>query len=336
VGGGPRATGRGLHPAIAPSRGHPAIDTGIEFWIAFNVGVIALLALDMGVFHRKARALAVTEALAWSAFWIILALAFNTLIWHWKGPEAGAQFLLGYLMEKSLSVDNLFVFVLIFNYFAVPASYQRRVLTLGILGALVMRALFIAAGATLLHFFHWMIYVFGGFLVWTGIRMFFHDDKEELHPEDNPLVRLFRRYIPTTGDYHGARFLVRQEGRLVATPLLVTLLVVEFSDVVFALDSIPAIFCVTQDTFIVYTSNVCAILGLRALYFALAGMLDHFRYLKAGISLVLVFIGAKMLISWRYPMDPHSSLYVVGTILLLSAIASLVSPGQRGADDPGH
>lgn len=307
--------------------------TAIEFWIGFNVVVLILVALDLGVFHRKSHAMSMREALGWSLFWIALALGFNVFVWWLKGPVAAREFLLGYLMEKSLSVDNLFVFVLIFNYFVVPPAYQRRVLSLGILGALVMRAIFIGMGALLLSRFHWMTYVFGAFLVWTGFRMLTHDDEEELDPGANPVVRWFKKFVPTTTEYHGHHFLIREGGRFVATPLLVVLLVVESSDVVFAVDSIPAIFGVTQDPFIVYTSNVCAILGLRALYFLLAGMVTQFRFLKLGISIVLIFIGVKMLISRIYHIDSTSSLLIVGAILTLSIAGSWLIPVREEPPD---
>jgi tellurite resistance protein TerC len=300
--------------------------TSIEFWIGFNVVVLILVALDLGVFHRKSHAMSMREALGWSVFWIFLALCFNCVVYWRKGPTAAQDFLLGYLMEKSLSVDNLFVFVLIFKYFNVPPAYQRRVLSLGIVGALVMRAIFIGMGAFLLAKFHWMTYVFGGFLVWTGGKMLLHDEDEELDPGANPAVKLFRRFFPTTNEYHGHHFLIREGGRLIATPLLVVLIVVESSDVVFAVDSIPAIFGVTRDPFIVYTSNVCAILGLRALYFMLAGMLTQFRFLKLGISIVLIYIGIKMLISGFYKIDSMHSLLIVGAILAVSVIGSWVIP----------
>ena len=310
-----------------------AATTAIEFWIGFNVVVLLLVALDLGVFHRDSHAMSMREALGWSGFWIALALGFNVFVWHVKGKVAAEEFLLGYLMEKSLSVDNLFVFVLIFKYFNVPPAYQRRVLSLGILGALVMRAIFIGMGAFLLAKFHWMTYVFGGFLIWTGGRMLVHDEDAEMDPGANPAVKLFRRFFPTTPTYHGHHFLIREGGRLIATPLLVVLIVVESSDVVFAVDSIPAIFGVTSDPFIVYTSNVCAILGLRALYFLLAGMLTQFRFLKLGISIVLIFIGVKMLISGVYKIGSTHSLLIVGAILAVSIAGSWVIPVKEEPPD---
>ena len=292
-------------------------------WIAFNVFVLGMLALDLGVFHRNAHKVSLREALTWSVLWISLALTFNLGIYYFWGSEKALEFLAGYLIEKSLSVDNIFVFLLIFSYFSVPAMYQHRVLFWGILGALVMRAIFIAAGAALLTAFHWIIYVFGGFLIITGIKMLFAGD-EKLEPEKNPAVRLLRRVMHITGDYHGQRFFVRNNGRLWATPLLLVLVVVETTDVIFAVDSIPAIFAITLDPFIVYTSNVFAILGLRALYFLLAGILDMFRYLKVGLSFVLCFVGVKMLLVDFYKIPIGISLGVVASILAASILFSMV------------
>ena len=296
--------------------------TSIWLWVGFTVFVLGMLALDLGVFHRKAHAVSIREATTWSIVWIGLALAFNLVLYVYRGPEVGIQFLTGYLIEKSLSVDNIFVFVLIFSYFSVPAMYQHRVLFWGILGALVMRAIFIAVGAALLSAFHWIIFVFGGFLIYTGIKMAVART-EGIHPESNPVVRLFKRFMPVTAEYHGQNFFVRHAGKLAATPLFVVLLLVESSDLLFALDSIPAIFAVTTDPFIVYTSNVFAILGLRALYFLLAGVMDRFRYLKPGLAAVLIFVGFKMVIAEWYKIPTHYSLAVIGTILAVAVAASL-------------
>jgi tellurite resistance protein TerC len=282
-----------------------------------------MLALDLGVFHRKAHAVTVREAAACSAVWVALALFFNVVIYLWKGKEPALQFLAGYLIEKSLSVDNIFVFVLIFGYFAVPAAYQHRVLFWGILGALLMRGAFIAAGAALLAKFHWIIYLFGAFLVVTGVKMALVRS-EGIHPERNPLVRLTRRLIPVTADYHGQSFLVRQGGRLVATPLLLVLLLVESTDLVFAVDSIPAIFAITSDPFIVYTSNVFAILGLRSLYFLLAGVVGKFHFLKLGLSVVLAFVGVKMLLTDVAKIPIGISLAVIAAVIGVSILASLL------------
>ena len=302
-------------------------------WISFTVFVLGMLALDLGVFHRSAHAVSLKEAGMWSAVWIALSLVFNVIIYNFYGSEVGLQFLTGYLIEKSLSVDNIFVFVLIFSYFSVPAMYQHRVLFWGIFGALVMRAVMIATGAALLERFHWIIYIFGAFLIFTGIRMAFHKD-EELHPESNPVVRLFKRIMPVTQEYHGQSFFVRHAGKLAATPLFVVLLLVESTDLVFALDSIPAIFAITQDPFIVYTSNVFAILGLRALYFLLAGVMDKFRYLKIGLSAVLVFVGAKMLAEAIHVEIPIGiSLGVIAAVLTTSVLASLWKSRQEAIQE---
>lgn len=308
------------------------MDAPIWLWIGFNVFVLAMLALDLGVFHRKAHAVSGREALIWSIVWISLSLAFNAVIyfyWHrmvpdsaYSNSEAALAFLTGYLIEKSLSVDNIFVFILIFSFFAVPAAYQHRILFWGILGALVMRGTLIAIGAALLEQFHWIIYVFGAFLIFTGIRMALSKD-EHVEPDKNPVVKFFRRFMPVTENFEKDQFFVRRAGRLMATPLFLILLVVESTDLVFAVDSIPAIFAVTQDPFIVYTSNVFAILGLRALYFLLANVMDKFQYLKVGLSAVLVFIGVKMVIVDFYKIPIGISLGVVAAILTLSVVASL-------------
>lgn len=298
-------------------------------WIGFNVFVLAMLALDLGVFHRKAHEVKVKEALIWSAVWIVLALLFNLGIYFWRGPETALEFFTGYLIEKSLSVDNIFVFILIFSYFSVPALYQHKVLFWGILGALLMRAILIAVGATLIAKFHWIIYVFGGFLILTGVKMAVQKSTG-IHPEKNPLVRLFKRFMPVTNAYHGEKFFIKENGRRFATPLFIVLLIVEFTDLVFAVDSIPAIFAITKEPFIVYTSNVFAILGLRSLYFALAGIMGYFHYLKLGLALVLVFVGAKMMLVDIYKIPIGVSLSVVAGILLISVLVSLIWPRQSG------
>jgi tellurite resistance protein TerC len=292
-------------------------------WVTFTLFVLAMLALDLGVFHRKAHTVHYREALAWSGVWVGLALSFNLLVYHWFGADRALEFLTGYLIEKALSVDNIFVFLMIFSYFAVPTAYQHRVLVWGILGALVMRALFIVAGAALLQRFHWVIYLFGAFLVFTGVRLLMGSGAE-VHPERNPVYRLFRRCVPAVDQYHGPAFTTVKDGRRYATPLLLVVAVVEATDVVFALDSIPAIFAVTTDPFIVYTSNIFAILGLRALYFALAGMLGKFHYLKVGLSLVLVFVGAKMLVAGVFKIPILVSLLVIVAVLGSSIAASLL------------
>lgn len=309
------------------------MDAPIWLWIGFNVFVLAMLAIDLGVFHRKSHAVSGKEALIWSIVWISLSLAFNAVIyfyWHRMVPdstytnsEAALAFLTGYLIEKSLSVDNIFVFILIFSFFAVPAAYQHRILFWGILGALVMRGTLIAIGAALLEQFHWIIYIFGAFLVFTGIRMALSNSEENVQPDKNPVVKFFRRFMPVTENFERDQFFVRRAGMIMATPLFLILLVVESTDLVFAVDSIPAIFAVTQDPFIVYTSNVFAILGLRALYFLLANVMDKFQYLKVGLSAVLVFIGVKMVIVDFYHIPIGVSLGVVASILTISILASL-------------
>jgi tellurite resistance protein TerC len=298
-------------------------------WPAFVGLILLLLALDLFVFHREAHEVSFREATLYSVFWIALGLGFGALIFAWMGPKAGGEYLAGYLIEKSLAVDNIFVFALIFGYFAVPAKYQHRVLFWGVVGALVFRAAFIAGGAALLENFHWMIYVFGGFLVFTGIRMALHRD-EEVHPERNPALRLFKRVIPTTDEYHGQRFVIRKAGRLLATPLMAVLVLVETSDIIFAVDSIPAIFAVTSDPFLVFSSNAFAILGLRALYFMLAGMIDRFVYLKVGLALVLVFVGVKMLLADIFHIPIWISLAVIAATIGISIVVSL----RKTSDEP--
>lgn len=298
----------------------------IGLWVGFNLFVLAMLALDLGVFHRKAHVVSFKESITWTVVWVALALLFNLGVWKFYGPQKGLEFFTGYLIEKSLSVDNVFVFALLFSYFAVPAKYQHKVLFWGILGALVMRAIMIAVGAALIARFTWIIYVFGAFLILTGIKMIVKRS-EEIHPERNPVVNLFKRLFPVTPDYRGNRFFVRENGVLTATPLVVVLLLVEVSDLIFAVDSIPAIFAVTTDPFIVYTSNVFAILGLRSLYFALAGVMHKFHYLKLGLGAVLTFVGVKMMLAHTaYKIDTLISLGVVAAILAISVIASLVRP----------
>jgi len=307
---------------------HPIIT-----WSLFAVFVLAMLALDLGVFHRKAHAVRLKEALLWSLAWIAMALLFNLgilLFWPEHHPnltahQAALQFLTGYLLEKSLSVDNLFVFLLIFSYFKVSPVYQHKVLFWGILGALVMRLLFILAGLALLERFHFIIYFFGAFLVYTAVKMALHKGAE-VHPERNLVLRLCRRILPVTPEYVGGRFFVSLRGRWMATPLFVVLVVVESSDVVFAVDSIPAILAISRDPFIIYTSNVFAILGLRALYFALAGIMELFHYLHYGLAAVLGFVGVKMLIGDFYHIPEGGSLGIIGGILLVAMVASTIWP----------
>lgn len=327
------------------------LEKPLIWWVVFNGFVLAMLALDLGVFHRKAHEVRFREAVSWSVAWIGLALLFNLgILLGWFGPyEAGEravrakEFFVGYLVEKSLSVDNVFVFAMLFAYFAVPAKYQHRVLFYGILGALVLRAAFIFAGVWLIERFEWTLYLFALFLVFTGVKMIWAKDKE-LHPEKNPVVRLLRRLMPITPDYHGQNFFARVDGRLHATPLLVVLLLVETTDVLFAIDSIPAILIITQDTFIVYTSNVFAILGLRSLYFALAGFMKMFHYLTYGLATILVFIGAKMFyqaaakaftgVETKIPIEV--SLGVIAVVLTAAVLASLVRGWRRNGTRAPH
>ena len=303
----------------------------LVLWIAFNLFVLGMLALDLGVFHRKAHSVSIKEAGVWSCIWVSLALVFNLGVYYLWGPDKALEFITGYVIEKSLSVDNLFVFLMIFQYFNTPAEYQHRILFWGIVGALILRAIFIATGSALLSNFHWMIYVFGGFLVITGIKMLLQGN-EKIEPGKNPVVRLFQRMMPVTHDYHGQNFFIIKDGKRHATLMMLVLIVVETTDVIFAVDSIPAIFAVTQDPFIVYTSNIFAILGLRALYFMLAGIMEMFVYLKVGLSFVLCFVGTKMLMVDVYKIPIGTSLAVIGGVLLLSVIASLIVARKQAAE----
>jgi len=296
----------------------------LSWWLGFNLFVVGMLALDLGVFNRKAHVVSLKEALGWSAFWIALALIFSFGVFKFIGPGSAKDFLLGYVVEKSLSVDNVFVFAVLFTFFAVPPQFQHKVLFWGIFGALVMRAGMIFAGVALIERFVWMIYLFAVLLIVTGIKML-TSNHEEIHPEKNIALRLLKKFMPITHEYHGQKFFVMQNGRRAATPLFAVLVCIEVSDVIFAVDSIPAILAITQDTFIVYTSNVFAILGLRSLYFALSGILPYFRFLKYGLGVILCFIGVKMALShsaWKIPSEV--SLMVVGGVLLISVIASIV------------
>ncbi|PKL74914.1 MAG: hypothetical protein CVV27_18070 [Candidatus Melainabacteria bacterium HGW-Melainabacteria-1] len=318
-----------------------------NIWLIFNLFVLIMLALDLGVFHRSAHVVKVKEALSWSAFWILLALVFNAGVYFgWVPVEAPAgfqganyqtqaagDFLTGYLLEKSLSIDNLFVMLLIFNYFKIPGIYQHKILFWGILGALVMRGALILVGAALIHRFEWILYLFGLFLVITGIRMLLDKEDGQIAPDQSPLIKAFKRLMPVTPDFHGMHFFVKLDGRRHATPLFIALLVVEVSDLVFAVDSIPAIFAVTQDPFIVYTSNVFAILGLRSLYFALAAIMDKFAYLKYGLALILSFIGVKMLIREWIHLPSWATLTVVLGTLALSVLASVLWPPKEPRHD---
>ena len=299
-------------------------------WAGFGLLVFVLLALDLGVFHRRVHVIGLREALLWSIFWICLALVFNVGVYYWFGKTHALEFFTGYVIEKALSVDNIFVFVVIFSYFAVPQELHHRVLFWGILGALVLRGIFILAGAALIQTFHWVIYVFGAFLVFTGVKLFL-DRGSEVHPENNPVFRFFRRFVRSVDGYRGAHFLVTENGARHATPLLLVLVCIEATDVVFALDSIPAIFAITRDPFIVYTSNIFAILGLRALYFLVAGIIPKFRFLRVGLAVVLVFVGVKMLIEGFYEIPIVFSLAFILTVLALSVLLSWMIPEAAAA-----
>ena len=303
-----------------------SIGNSAGLWIGFSLFILFMLSLDLGLFNRKAHAIKYREAAIWSAVWISLALTFSGIVFWYQGTDLGLKFLTGYFIELSLSVDNLFVFLLIFSFFKVPAKVQHRVLFWGVLGALVMRLTMIFIGAALINRFHWIIYIFGAFLVYTGIRMFRQEDTD-IQPEENPLVRAVTRYIPITRHYEGEKFFTRVNGRLTGTLLLLVLVIVEVTDLVFAVDSIPAIFAITTNTFIVYTSNVFAILGLRSMYFLLAGVVEKFQYLRMGLAIVLTFIGVKMLIEAVHVVIPvWISLVVVATVLLASVVASILWP----------
>ena len=303
-------------------------------WILFVAFILVLLAIDLGVFHRRAHAVSMKEAGVWVSVWVTLSLLFGLGVWLVRGPEPGLQFFTGYLIELSLSADNMFVFVLIFTAFAVPAAYQHRVLFYGILGALVMRASMILGGAWLIHQFHWILYLFGAFLVFTGIRMALEREEKEVDVENNIAIRLVSRFAPIVPQYRGEHFLVREGGRLFATPLLVVLVLVELTDLAFAVDSIPAIFAVTRDPFIVFTSNVFAILGLRSMYFLLANLVQRLIYLRLGLAVILTFVGVKMLIADFYKIPTVLSLGVVITTLLIAIVASLIVAERRGVARP--
>ncbi len=304
-------------------------------WVAFSSFVLLLLALDLGVFHRRAHAVGLREAAVWSVVWVGVSLLFNLGLWTWYGSQQALEFLAGYLIEKSFSVDNIFVFAVLFRYFGVDARYQHRVLFWGIFGALVMRGAMIGMGAALISRFEWILYLFGAFLVASGARMIFYRP-ERFRPEQNPVLGLARWALPITEDYEGQKFFVRRQSRLLATPLLLVLLVIETTDLAFAVDSIPAIFVITRDPFIVYTSNVFAILGLRAFYFLLAGIMPYFRYLSAGLSLMLVFVGVKMLIEPWVHISILLSLGVVGLVLGVAIVASIFSAQTEPPDSKGE
>ncbi len=308
------------------------IDTNIWFWVGFVAFVLAMLSLDLGVFHRKAHEVRPKEAATWTLVWVSLALVFAGGLFYFFGQEVGLTFLTGYVIEESLSVDNIFVIVLIFEYFRVPKSCQHRVLFYGILGALVMRGIFIGLGAVLIARFEWILYVFGAMLVITGIRMATKQE-DEFQGEENAVVKLVRRFVPMTSTYHGKHFFVIEAGRRLATPLLLVLILVEVTDLIFAVDSIPAIFGVTKDPFIVFTSNIFAILGLRSLYFLLAAVVDKFYLLKYGLALILTFVGVKMLGEKLFHIDIIVSLSIILSILAVSVVASMIWPRKSATND---
>ncbi|MFN8257005.1 MAG: TerC family protein [Bacteroidales bacterium] len=305
-------------------------------WLGFSIFVIFMLFLDLFVFHKKTHEIKIKEAMLWSAMWIGLALIFNYGVYYWFSKEKALEFFTAYVIEKSLSVDNLFVFIMIFNYFQVNPRYQHKILFWGIVGALVLRAIFIFAGVALIQQFHWIIYVFGIFLIYSGLKIPFEKEKD-FEPDKNVIVRVFKKFMPVSTENHGDRLIIRRNRKLVATSLFIVLLVIEFSDLIFAVDSIPAVLAISSDTFIVYTSNVFAILGLRSLYFALAGMVHLFRYLKYGLAAILVFVGFKMCISGFYKMPTHWSLLVILVLLSLSVAISLIIPVKdKESSDSNH
>lgn len=298
------------------------METPIIFWIIFNVFVLVMLALDLGVFHRKTHEVSLKEALTWTFIWVSLALIFNTIIYYWRGQQQALEFFTGYLVEKALSVDNIFVFIMIFTYFQIPSKYHHKVLFWGIIGALIMRVIFIFAGVALIEKFHFTIYIFGALLIYTGYRMFYHNNAK-IDPDKNPVIRFFKKFMPVTPDLHEDRFFTKLNGRRYATPLFLVLILIETTDLIFAVDSIPAILAITQDQFIVYTSNVFAILGLRSLYFALAGVVHRFWLLSYGLAIVLIFVGIKMILVDFYKIPIEWSLLFIATIITGSIFLSL-------------
>jgi len=298
------------------------METPIIFWIIFNAFVFIMLALDLGVFHRKSHEVSVKEALTWTFVWIFLAMIFNVIIYLWRGQQQALEFFTGYLVEKALSVDNIFVFIMIFTYFQVPSKYQHKVLFWGIIGALIMRVIFIFAGVALLAKFHFTIYIFGALLIFTGIKMFNHSNSR-IDPDKNPVLKFFKKFMPVTPTLHGDKFFTKIDGKRFATPLFLVLILIETTDLIFAVDSIPAILAITQDQFIVYTSNVFAILGLRSLYFALAGVIHRFWLLSYGLAVVLIFVGIKMTLVDFYKIPIEWSLLFIATVITSSIFLSL-------------
>lgn len=300
------------------------MEVSVYFWVGFHILIFTILAIDLGIFNRKEHKVPVKEAITWSAVWITIALLFDLFIYFEFGKDKALEFLTGYVIEYSLSVDNIFVFILIFTYFAVPEKYQHKVLFWGILGAIVMRGIFIFAGVALINRFHWIILIFGGFLVFTGFKMLVQKDAQ-VDPERNPVVKFFRKFLPVSDELHGSKLFIRKNRRTFATPLFLVLLIIESSDLIFAVDSIPAVLAISKETFIVYTSNIFAILGLRSLYFAVAGIMGYFRFLKVGLAMVLSFVGLKMLASYfSFEIPILLSLTVIISILFFSILASIV------------
>lgn len=304
------------------------MDHSIVLWSVFNVFIIIMLVVDLVVLHKEDEKVSIKEALVWTGVWIVLALIFGIGVYYYMGTQTALDYYTGYLIEKSLSVDNIFVFLLVFSYFKVPAKYQHNVLFWGIFGALVMRLVFIFTGVALIERFHWIIYVFGGFLIFTGIKLALEKDKE-VHPERNPVLMLVRKLIPITKSYHGSKFFIRRMGKLMATPLFIVLVVIETTDLIFALDSIPAILAITRDEFIIYSSNAFAILGLRALYFAVSGIMQLFHYLHYGLALILVFVGVKMLLEEFYHIPTPYALAFIALTLTASIVASIINPKEQ-------
>ncbi|KAF0129169.1 MAG: tellurite resistance protein TerC [Bacteroidetes bacterium] len=307
------------------------MDTPMLFWILFNAFVLLMLALDLGVFHRKSHEVSVKEALTWTVVWIFLAMVFNTVLYFWRGQQQALEFFTGYLVEKALSVDNIFVFIMIFTYFQVPTKYQHKILFWGIIGALIMRVIFIFAGVALLEKFHFTIYLFGALLIFTGYKMFNHSNTK-IDPEKNPVLRFFKKFMPVTPTLHEDKFFTKIDGKRYATPLFLVLILIETTDLIFAVDSIPAILAITQDQFIVYTSNVFAILGLRSLYFALAGVVHRFWLLSYGLAIVLIFVGIKMLLIDFYKIPIELSLLFIASVIAGSVFFSLKFKKKESAE----
>lgn len=309
------------------------MEHSLTLWVAFNIFIVSMLVVDLMVFNRKPHEISIRESLVWTAIWIVLAVIFGIGLYYFMSPESSLEYFTGYLIEKSLSVDNIFVFLLIFTYFGVEPKYQHRVLFWGIFGALVFRLIFILVGVALIEKFHWVIYIFGAFLIFTGIKLGLEKDKE-IQPEKNPILKLVRRYIPITKHYHGQNFFIKRGRRYIATPLFVVLVVIETTDIVFALDSIPAIMAITRDTFIIYSANAFAILGLRALYFALSGVMRLFHFLHYGLAFILVYIGMKMMLEGTYQIPTTTTLFIILATLMISVILSILFPKKPDLNYP--